>query len=125
MEFSHDEKLTYGQDNRKNFGYAVLSQIYHELEIDKFLMNKQRSSKIDFSSNDIMKLLVFSRLLYPASKKKPLKTEHDTLKSKTIRWMMFTVVCPSFINIVRRYRSDSTIVLNNYMDVKAILCTMT
>lgn len=70
MEFSHDEKLTYGHNYRKNFGYAVLSQIYHELEIDKFLMNKQRSSKIDFSSNDIMKLLVFSRLLYPASKKK-------------------------------------------------------
>lgn len=70
MEFSHDEKLTYSQDYRKNFGYTVLSQIYHELEIDKFLKNKQRSSKIDFSSNDIMKLLVFSRLLYPASKKK-------------------------------------------------------
>lgn len=70
MEFSHDEKLTYDTDNRKNFGYAVLSHIYHELEIDKFLMNKQRSSKINFSSNDIMKLLVYSRLLDPASKKK-------------------------------------------------------
>lgn len=70
MEFSHDEKLICGQDYRKNFGYVVLSQIYHELEIDKFLMNKQRGSKIDFNSNDIMKLLVFSRLLYPASKKK-------------------------------------------------------
>lgn len=70
MEFSHDEKLTYDQAYRKNFGYAVLSQVYHELNIDKFLMNKQRSSKINFSSNDIMKLLVFSRLLHPASKKK-------------------------------------------------------
>jgi len=70
IEFSHDEKLTYDDDYRKNFGYAVLSHVYHELEIDKFLINKQRSSKISFSSNDIMKLLVFSRLLHPASKKK-------------------------------------------------------
>jgi transposase len=70
IEFSHDEKLTYDDDYRKNFGYAALSQVYHELEIDKFLINKQRSSKINFSSNDIMKLLVFSRLLHPSSKKK-------------------------------------------------------
>ncbi|MBM7713460.1 hypothetical protein JOC94_000428 [Bacillus thermophilus] len=72
-------------------------------------MNKQRGSKIDFSSNDIKKL--FSRLLYPASKKKPLKIEHDTFKSKTIHWMMFTVVYPFFINIVQRYRYDLTNVL--------------
>lgn len=70
IEFSHDETLTYHDDYRKNFGYAVLSQMYHQLEIDKFLVNKQRSSKLSFSSNDIMKLLVFSRLLHPASKKK-------------------------------------------------------
>lgn len=70
IEFSHDEKLTYNYAYRKNFGYSVLSQVYHELEIDKFLINKQRGSKISFSSNDIMKLLVFSRLLHPASKKK-------------------------------------------------------
>ncbi|MEX1030855.1 MAG: transposase, partial [Paenibacillaceae bacterium] len=70
IEFSHDEKLTYDDDYRKNLGYAALSHVYHELEIDKFLINKQRSSKISFSSNDIMKLLVFSRLLHPASKKK-------------------------------------------------------
>lgn len=56
--------------NRKNFGYAAFSKIYHELEIDKFLKNRQRHSKEEFDANAIMKLLVFSRLLYPASKKK-------------------------------------------------------
>ena len=70
IEFSHDEKLTYNDEHRKNFGYAALSHVYHELEIDKFLINKQRSTKISYSSNDIMKLLVFSRLLHPASKKR-------------------------------------------------------
>lgn len=56
--------------NRKNFGYAALSKIYHELEIDTFLRNRQRHSKEEYDANAIMKLLVFSRLLYPASKKK-------------------------------------------------------
>jgi transposase len=54
---------------RKNFGYAALSKIYHELEIDKFLINRQRHSKEQFDANTIMKMLVYSRLLAPASKK--------------------------------------------------------
>ncbi len=70
IEFSHDEKLANNHPYRKNFGHCVLSQIYHDLEIDKFLISRQRSSKLGFNSNNIMKLLAFSRLLYPASKKK-------------------------------------------------------
>lgn len=70
IEFAHDEALTSNHPYRKNLGYAVLSTIYHELGIDRFLTNRQRGSKIGFNSNNIMKLLVFSRLLYPASKKK-------------------------------------------------------
>ena len=54
---------------RKNFGYAALSQIYHELQIDKFLINRQRHSKEQLDANTIMKMLVYSRLLSPASKK--------------------------------------------------------
>ncbi|MBK5251991.1 MAG: IS1634 family transposase [Peptostreptococcaceae bacterium] len=70
LEFSPSQKLTVGTNKRKNFGYSVLSSIYHELEIDKFLINRQRSTKIESSTNDMMKLLVYSRLLNPASKKK-------------------------------------------------------
>lgn len=65
-----DERISTDYTNRKNFGYTALSKIYHELEIDKFLINRQRHLKEDYDANAIMKLLVFSRLLYPASKKK-------------------------------------------------------
>ena len=70
IDFSPEEKLERSLTYRKNFGYSVLSQIYHDLEIDKFLINRQRSTKMGFSSNNIMKLLVYSRLLNPASKRK-------------------------------------------------------
>ena len=63
------ERIEVGPTYRKNFGYAALSKIYHELEIDKFLTNRQRNRKDEFNANNIMKLLVFSRLLWPASKK--------------------------------------------------------
>lgn len=68
--FSPDEKLDKNFNYRKNFGYSVLSRIYHDLGIHNFLINRQRSTKMEFSSNNIMKLLVFSRLLNPASKRK-------------------------------------------------------
>jgi transposase len=67
---SLNEKLISGMDTRKSFGYAALSKIYHELKIHTFLINRQRHSKEDYDANAIMKLLIFSRLLYPSSKKK-------------------------------------------------------
>ena len=56
--------------NRKNFGYAALSKIYHDLGIHTFLINRQRHTKEEYDADTIMKMLVFSRLLFPASKKK-------------------------------------------------------
>lgn len=55
---------------RKNFGYVALSTIYHELGIDRFLANRQQSIGAEYNLNAIMRLLVFSRLLAPGSKKK-------------------------------------------------------
>jgi len=65
-----DEKIDGNNTSRKNFGYAAPSKIYHELEIDKFLFNRQRNLDVEYSLNNIMKLMVFSRLLNPCSKKK-------------------------------------------------------
>nr|AGS53614.1 mobile element protein [uncultured bacterium contig00074] len=64
------ERLGPGEPNRRNLGYAALSAIYHELRLDKFLSNRARSLKVDYSVNAIMKLLVYSRALRPASKKR-------------------------------------------------------
>lgn len=75
LEFSPNTKLKVGTNKRKNFGYAAFSSIYHELEIDKFLINRQRSTKIEANTNDMMKLLVYSRLLYPSSKKKAFENK--------------------------------------------------
>lgn len=58
-----------GQANRKNYGYIVLSRIYHELEIDRFLKNARRHEDFKFNTDAIMRLLVYARLLYPGSKR--------------------------------------------------------
>lgn len=65
-----DELIATDSTNRKNFGYAALSKIYHDLGIHTFLINRQRHSNEEYDANAIMKMLVFSRLINPASKKK-------------------------------------------------------
>lgn len=69
FSFYHSDRLCVGDNLRKNFGYAAFSKIYHELQLDRFLNNRQRHSKESYDANTILKLLVYSRLLYPASKK--------------------------------------------------------
>ena len=64
------EKLSLGTDNRKNFGYAAILKIYHELALDIFFKNKARHENFEYNTNSIMILLVVSRLLSPGSKKK-------------------------------------------------------
>ncbi len=62
------EKMTTETDDIKNIGFSVLSKIYHELGIHKFLINRERGLKAKYPLNNIMKLLVYSRILYPCSK---------------------------------------------------------
>ncbi len=64
------EGLENNQANRKNIGYAALSKIYHELKLKIFFDNSSRSFNSEFNVNNIMKLLIFSRILAPSSKKK-------------------------------------------------------
>lgn len=70
LSINMDEKLAVDTDNRKNFGYAAILKIYHELAMDVFFKNKSRHENFKYNTNSIMILLVVSRLLAPGSKKK-------------------------------------------------------
>ena len=64
-----NKQLTLDDINYKNYGYLVYSKLYHELEIDRFLDNARRHKNFSFNSEAIMRLLVYSRLLHPSSKR--------------------------------------------------------
>ena len=57
-----------GNSHQKNLGYIILKKVYNELNITSVLDKKQSSLNIEYSLEDIMKLLTFSRILYPSSK---------------------------------------------------------
>jgi transposase len=70
LSINMDEKLSVGTDNRKNFGYAAILKVYHELGLDVFFKNKSRHENFEYNTNSIMLMLIVSRLLSPGSKKK-------------------------------------------------------
>lgn len=120
------ERIQSEATNRKNFGYAALSKIYHELGIHTFLINRQRHTKKDYDANSIMKLLVFARLLYPGSKKKTYENK-EVFFEKTNFSLDDVYRCLSFFNkhkdaiqlwlherIKEQYRRDTSLV---YYDV--------
>jgi hypothetical protein len=63
------QRIKKGEALRRNLGFAALSCIYHELKIDRFLNARQTKRSLEYSLSSVMKLLVFARVLFPASKK--------------------------------------------------------
>ena len=129
-----DIEETFDGDNSKNIGYAALSYIYHELEIDKFLNSRQRSIGAEYNMNSIMRLLVFSRMLYPGSKKKAYEEERvkfferfdfslDDLYRSLTRFSKFREALQVWIHehIVASYGRDTSItyydVTNYYFEI--------
>ena len=53
-----------------NLGYIFLKFIYQDIGINNVINIKQKQLKTDYSLNDIMQLLIYSRTLYPSSKLK-------------------------------------------------------
>lgn len=124
--FYGSDRLCIGDDFRKNFGYAALSKIYHELELHTFLINRQRHSKEQYDANTILKMLVYSRLLSPASKKSSFDNRARFFE-KTNYSLDDVYRCLSLLNkhkenlqiwmndrIIRNYGRDSSLI---YYDV--------
>ncbi|MDR2400329.1 MAG: hypothetical protein LBD73_01595, partial [Deferribacteraceae bacterium] len=89
--------LNVQEDRTKNFGYAALSRIYHELGLDIFFYNNSRKLKAEYNVSSIMKLLVYSRILRPASGKKTYENK-DIYFDKTDFSLDDVYRCLSFVN---------------------------
>lgn len=63
--------------NLFNVGYLPFKYIYNELGLNEFFINKQRNLNIEFSLSKNLQLLVFSRILFPASKKSTFENRNS------------------------------------------------
>ena len=63
-----NEKLSI-TNNNFNVGYVVLKKIYEELSFKDYFKDKQKALNIKYDLNSIFSLLIYSRIMYPGSKK--------------------------------------------------------
>lgn len=56
--------------NKFNVGYLFLKDIYYSLKMDKIINTIAKKYKFEFDLNEVLSNLVFSRIIYPASKLK-------------------------------------------------------
>lgn len=107
--FYDSDRLCVGDDFKKNFGYVALSRIYHELGINTFLINRQRHTKEEYDANTIMKMLVYSRLIAPASKKSSFDNR-EMFFEKTDYSLDDVYRCLSFLN---KHKNNLQVWLND------------
>ena len=75
ITIDRQEKLEVGTNDTRNVGYGIIKALYKELELDKFWNWKTRGKKTKLSTDQIFRLLTFSRALNPGSKKYTLENK--------------------------------------------------
>lgn len=68
LTFDMTETLDVGTSDFKNIGFSALSKVYHQLGIHQFMINRERGLRGSIPLNNILKLLVYERILDPGSK---------------------------------------------------------
>lgn len=68
IKLSEETKIKHDCNNHFNIGYLFLQKIYHELKLDEICDEISENYKFKYNLNDILKSLVFSRVIYPGSK---------------------------------------------------------
>ena len=66
--------------NSFNIGYIFLQDIYYKLGLDNLCKNISEKHKFLFDLNDILEKLIYSRILFPASKLKTLELSKQFLE---------------------------------------------
>ncbi len=64
-----DSTLDIGDNELKNVGYGILKDLYLQLELDQFWKKYASKGKAMYDPEAVFRLLVISRVLFPASKK--------------------------------------------------------
>jgi transposase len=81
-----NELMDEREDSMKHMGFLPLSSIYHELKLDQFIINRQRSMSMDYSLNDVMQLLVYTRVLSPGSKMASFQQKDNIARPFNCDW---------------------------------------
>lgn len=78
--FSGKKRIEKGTRQSANVGYLFLQDIYYELKLDKICQTISKKYKYTFDLNEILSRLIYSRIIYPGSKKSTWETSANFLE---------------------------------------------
>lgn len=80
IKYSSSSKIEKGVGRSVNIGYLFLKDIYYELGIDSICTEIAKKYQFEYDLNDILSMLVFSRVIYPGSKRSSLELSQKFLE---------------------------------------------
>ena len=80
VDFTEGIRNELGETKLFNCGYLFPKIIYYRLKLDKIADKISKSSNVEYDLNDILEKLVYSRILYPSSKRATEKFSHNLLE---------------------------------------------
>ena len=69
IKYSPTKQIPMGAQRRFNGGYLFIQHIYHRLGLDKICSLIKKKYKFEYDLNSIVSRLIYSRIIYPASKR--------------------------------------------------------
>lgn len=68
VTFTEDRQLDLGKQSSFNIGYLFPKMVFHQLKLDKICRDISCQHKISYNLSDVLKILIATRLIAPASK---------------------------------------------------------
>ena len=68
VKFSQSALIKHDAQRCFNGGYLFLQKVYHELGLDKICKKIEKKHKNEYDLNEILSMLLYTRVLYPGSK---------------------------------------------------------
>jgi len=84
LKYSPAKQIKKDEQRSVNIGYLFLQDIYYELGLNKICSEIKKKYKFTYDLNSILSCLVYSRILFPASKRRTLEDARCFLEAPSI-----------------------------------------
>ena len=83
VTFTEDRQLDLGKQSSFNIGYLFPKMVFHQLKLDKICRDISCQHKISYNLSDVLKMLIATRLIAPASKLSSFEYDSNFLQQPT------------------------------------------
>ena len=113
--------------NKFNVGYLFLKDIYYSLKLDKIVKSITQKYKFEFDLNEVLSYLVYSRIIFPASKLKTYELSKNFIETPNYNleniYRGLTYLCSNLDYIQKELYNNSKAVVDRNTRIFYYDCT--